>query len=207
MSWRTNLVLFIVAVLLSAHLYFFENTAAPWQRLGKVFRELEPRDLYEVEIAKPAASADAALGVETRPIVIRKERRDGMPEAWWIVSPITFPASHPRVQGIAFLIADLTRVAEVPAAAGAASSEQPALVVRFKTRTGEQETIEVLRDHPDAQLDLSYVRVHGEVFVTSKEFRKIAQAALSDLRSRALCPIPAQEAVFFSITAPGRKPR
>ena len=52
-----------------------QNTAAPWQRLGKVFRELEPRDLYEVEIVKPAASGDAALGVETRPIVIRKERR------------------------------------------------------------------------------------------------------------------------------------
>ena len=62
MSWRTNLKLVVVAALLSGYAFFFENTAAPWMRLGKAFRDLEPRDIYEIEIVRSVARQDADVG-------------------------------------------------------------------------------------------------------------------------------------------------
>ena len=44
MGWRTNLVLFLIAVGLSAYIVFFELPGtAPWEPKGKVFPKLEPR--------------------------------------------------------------------------------------------------------------------------------------------------------------------
>ena len=38
-------------LVLSASAYFFENNPPPWKRLGRVFGDLEPRDIYEIEIS------------------------------------------------------------------------------------------------------------------------------------------------------------
>ncbi|HVR74390.1 MAG TPA: DUF4340 domain-containing protein [Planctomycetota bacterium] len=200
---RVNLVLLVVAVLLSVYVHFFERSAPPGQRLGKAFRDLAPRDIVEVEISRVALPGDQAAGVDARPIRLSFE---GSPPGWWIVEPIRFEAFYPRVQSIVFDIADLVRVAEVPEGAGPFSEASPRIEarVRFKTRLGEERLIEIGPDHPDSQLDFCYVRVNKDVFVTRKDFRRNIHVTLDEVRSRALFPISVSDALEVSIrAAPG----
>jgi hypothetical protein len=209
MSWRANLVLLVVAVLLSGYVFFFENRAPSWQRLGRFFPNLEPRDIFEIEIAQPAARMDSALGLDLRPVLPRYEAYEEETERWWIVKPFRFPAIHARTQGIRYLIADLLRVAEVGPETNAFPPEGPVLSVRFKTRQAEEWTVEVGNDHVDPEWDVTYVRVDGDTFVTKKEFRKNAQVVLDNLRSRALCPVGVSDAqrIRIELAAAGGEPR
>lgn len=200
---RVNLFLLAVAVLLSVYVHFFERDPPPGQRLGRAFRDLEPRDVLEVEISRVALPGDQAAGVDARPIRLSLE---GSPPGWWIVEPIRFEAFYPRVQSIVFDIADLVRVAEVPGGAGPFSEASPRIEarVRFKTRLGDERLIEIGPDHPDPQLDFCYVRVGKDVFVTRKEFRRNIHVTLDEVRSRALFPISASDALEVSFRgAPG----
>lgn len=185
---RVNLLLLVVAVLLTVYAHFFERDPPPGQRLGRAFRELEPRDIVEIEISRVAGPGDQAAGVDVRPIRLSFE---GSPPSWWIVEPIRFDAFYPRVQSIAFDIADLIRVAEVPVGAGPFSEASPRIEarVRFKTRLGDERLIEIGPDHPDPQLDFCYVRVGKDAFVTRKEFHRNIHVTLDEVRSRALFPI------------------
>jgi hypothetical protein len=226
MSWRTNLALLVVAVLLSAWAFFFENSPAPWERLGKVFRDLETDDIYEVEIARGAAAPRSAGEAEgaaegegppggdpggaPRPIVLRREAADGpgAEATWWIVEPLRFRANYPRVAGIVFAITDLDRIGEARAGAGAFPEGGPELTLRFRyRRLGEdlEQTIEVGNDHPDSSLPFTYVRVGGESFVTGKGFRSLVTATLGELRSRALVPLSPDRVARWTIEAERRR--
>lgn len=206
MSWRTNAILFVIAVALSAYAFFFENTAAPWVRLGKYFRDLEPREIYEIEISQPVLQSDSEAGAEARPVVLRREAYEESEPTWWIVEPFRARALYPRVQGISYLIADLDRSAEVTDPTVDPFEERgPSLRVRFKSRTGENATIEIGKDYPDPNLDFSYVKIGDELFATAKEFRKNAQVSLDGLRSRALFPVAIPDAVRVTVDVTDRR--
>ncbi len=199
MTWRTNVKLLALAVVLTLYYRFFENDAAPWERLGKVFPNLQSSELVEIELSRPSDEADAEHGVDTRPILLRYEKVDNDLARWWIVEPIKFPAFHPRVQGLIYELVDMARVAEVQGDAASVLAGAPVLRVRFKTRSDEETVVEVGRDHPDTSLDFCYVRVGDELFVTKKEFRKNLRATLTELRSRSLLPVAYQDTVAFTI--------
>jgi hypothetical protein len=190
MGGKSLLFLLLMAVGLSAYAYFFERTAPSWERIGRVFPDLEPGDIYEMEISRPVNARDAGAGVDARPIRLRHE---GTPASWWIVEPIHFEAFHPRVQGILYDLVNLVRVAEVPPG-GDSFSTGPELTLRFKTRTGGESTLEIGKDHPDAQIEFCYARLDKSCFVTRKDLRKALTASLNDLRSRALFSIAPPDA-------------
>ncbi len=203
MTWRTNAKLLALAVGLTLYYRFFEQDAAPWERLGQVFPNLQSTELVEIELSRPAEEADAAHGADTRPIILRYEKVEGDLVRWWIVEPIRFPAFHPRVQGIIYELVDMARVAEVDGDTTRVFDGAPVLRARFRTRAGRETVVEVGRDHPDTSLDFCYVRVDGEVFVTRKEFRKNLRASLSELRSRSLLPVSPQDVAAFTIRSGG----
>lgn len=201
MTWRTNVKLLVVAVLLTLYFRFFESDPASWERLGKVFTDLQTSEIVEIELSRPADASDARHGADTRDIVLRYEKVGNDVARWWIIEPIRFPAFHPRVQGIVYEIVDMVRVAEVSSPPADLFSGPPVLRVRFKTRSGGETVIEVGRDHPDTSLDFSYVRVQGDVFVTRKEFRKNVRATLTELRSRTIFPVSHQDTARLTIHA------
>ena len=207
MSGRTLLKLFVVAVALSLYVFFFENTVAPWMKLGKYFPDLEPRDIYEIEISRPALAKDEASGVDVRPILLRHEARGEKAPAWWIVEPIQARAFHPRVQGLCYLLADLERVVEVGEGEVPFPSDGPALKVRFRTRTGSEHTVEVGQDYPDPEWDLCYVREGETLFATKQEFRRDSQTSLNEIRSRAIFPVPRIDALGLIVTTADGEPK
>ena len=193
---KRNWFLLAAAVLLSVYVYFFERAAPVWEAAGKVFKEIGPSDIYEVEISRPADAAEKGLGIAARSVRLRYE---GSPAAWWIVEPIHFEAFHPRVTSIVYELADLVRVADVGETA-AAFPKGPEISVRFKTRASGDHLVEVGADHPDSSLNFSYCRVAGKVFVTRKEFRQKLTVSLEELRSRALVPVSSSDAVELSVS-------
>lgn len=203
---RSTGILLATAILLSVWVYFFESSPAPWERGGKVFRNVNPSEIREIAIARPMAAEDADVGVDVRPIRLRL---DGEQAAWYVVEPIRCRAFHPRVMSIVYQLADLARLAEA-AADTEAFPRGPEIVVRMKTSFGVDATIEIGREHPDASLNACYVRVGDDVFVASREFRRAMTVALEELRSRALVPIAPPDAVALAVTdaraAPGSTP-
>ncbi|MGQ9590882.1 MAG: DUF4340 domain-containing protein [Planctomycetota bacterium] len=190
---RTTVVLLAIAVVLTVQAVFFESRVAPWERAGRVFRELDSQDVLEVEISQTSAERDRELGVSPQKIVLR---RDGEPKIWRIAEPIRFPAFHPRVMGIVSELADLVRIAEVPRGVDAFPNG-PEISVRMKTRFLGDLSVEFGRDHPDTALDVTYARVGEDVFVTRKAARRALTVSLDELRSRALVPVAAADAVAF----------
>lgn len=203
MTWRTNATLLALAVLLTLYYRFFENDAAPWERLGKVFPNLQSTELVEIELSRPSEEVDAVHGVDARPILLRYEKVADDLTKWWLVEPIRFPAFQPRVQGIIYELVDMPRVAEVQGDATQVFEGPPVLRARFKTRSGKETVVEVGRDHPDTTLDFCYVKVNGEAFVTKKAFRKNLRANLTELRSRALLPVSPQDVASLEIRRAG----
>ena len=110
MSTRTVLVLFAIALGLSVYARIFEQGAEVWLARGRLFPELEPGDIVDMRIVRRDLEPDADRGVDTRPIRLRYE---GTPPAWWLVEPIRFIGYHPRVQSIAYDLAEVASVAEV----------------------------------------------------------------------------------------------
>lgn len=198
MRSRTNLILLVVAVGLSVYVYFFEGGAPPGERKGRVFPDLEPSHLTEIEVERRFDPGAASVGIDTRPIRFRLE---GAPAAWDIVSPIRFPAFHPRVISIAYDLADLVRLAVVPD--GGRVFGAPQVTLRFKTRFGEDHTVEVGPDHPDPALDYCYVRQGGDVFIAPKGFKRNLTFTLSDVRSRTLFGISPSDALRLEVQEAG----
>ncbi len=199
---RTNLLLLGIAVLLTAYAAIFETGSPAFLARGRAFKDLEPGEIQEIEISRPASAKDAAVGVDVRPI---KLRREGTPPEWWIVEPIRFEAYHPRAESIAYDIADLARLADVSVEAEAAAFRgEPEILVQFKTRSGKDHAIEVGPDHPDEKLDLAYCRVDGEAFVTRREIRKNVLVSLTELRTRSLLGIAPSDAVFVAVSGDPR---
>jgi hypothetical protein len=196
MRAHSTLKLLAVAVVLTVYWVVFERESfGPEANVGRVFPDLLAADIEEVEITRTSRPGDAALGLDSRPIKLRHERS---PPAWWIVEPIRFEALYPRAQGIAHSLADVIRIAEAPADSTALAGGVE-VVVRFRTRRGEERVLEIGGEHPDMDLDFSYARTGGEVFVTRKEFRKNFLVTLTEMRSRALFPVAVPDAAGFSV--------
>jgi len=196
MSTRTVLVLFAIAAGLSVYARIFEQGAAPWLKRGRLFPDLEPGDIVEMHIARKELEPDADRGVDIRPIRLRYE---GTPPAWWLVEPIRFIAYHPRVQSIAYDLTEVASVAEVAPEDAARRSAEGQVMVHFKTRKGDEHSIEILEDHPVPAFDFSYVRVNDETFAIPSRFRKRLSVSLGELRSRALVEVSSTDAVKVEI--------
>ena len=97
MSWRTNLKLLVVAILLTVWYRTFEAVPASWSTLGRVFPELDATDIVEVEISRPRA---ASAGAGPPPIRLRYEAEEADRAGWWVVEPLRCEAFHPRARGV-----------------------------------------------------------------------------------------------------------
>jgi len=203
MGHRTNLTLFVLAVLLTAYAFFFEAGSNPLTHRGRVFPDIDPGDIMEVLIERPSLEKDAALGLDARPIRLRRE---GTPPDWWIVEPIRFEAFHPRIQSIVNDLADLVRVKEVaPGEAPEAFARGVEARVSFKTRDGIGHAVEIGSEHPDARLRFAYCRSGGSGFVTGSDFRRdVLAGSLNDFRSRALVGIAPQDVAAFTVSGETR---
>jgi hypothetical protein len=196
MGPRSTLKLLAIAAALTAYWIAFEReSAGPEANAGRVFPDLEVDDIVELEIARASRPREASLGIDSRPIKLRQERS---PSAWWIVEPIRFEALYPRAQAIAHALAGAVRIAEAPAGSSAFSGGAD-VVVRFTTRRGDERVLEIGAEHPAADLDFSYARLGGEVFVTRKDFRKTFLVTLTEMRSRTLIPVAPADAIGLSV--------
>jgi len=196
MSTRTVLVLFAIALGLSVYARIFEQGAEVWLQRGRLFPELEPGDIVDMRIVRRDLERDADRGVDTRPIRLRYE---GTPPAWWLVEPIRFIGYHPRVQSIAYDLAEVASVAEVLPEDAERFSVEGDVEISFRTREGEEHSIEILDDHPDPAFDFSYARVDDKTFAVPSRFRKRLSVSLEELRSRTLVGISFTDAVKVEI--------
>jgi hypothetical protein len=122
---------------------------------------------------------------------------------WWIVAPIRFDAFHPRAQAMAYGIADLVEIARVKPGPEV-FPQGPDITVRFKTRSGREERIEIGAGHPDAELDFIYCRTGQDTFMTRGEFRKTFTVSLEEMRSRTLFPVPLSDAAGLAVAGDPR---
>jgi hypothetical protein len=204
MRWRTNLVLLLVAGLLSAYIAVFESGGPSWESAGKVFPRIEPADIVEIEVRSVPSQAEIDTG-SARPLI--RLRRRG-PYEWWIEEPIQFRAFLPRVQGLAWELADMVLAAEVPRGSPAEAEAEPAegalLTVSFQTRSGFEGRVECLRDHPVLK-DEMFARVNGRLIITRRSLRQTFTVTLTELRSRAILPVAPPDAVYFAVRGAERR--
>lgn len=205
MSARGNWILLGIAILLTAYALVFEAGSPVWTQRGRLYPDLDPNEIVELRLERPGFARDAALGIDARPIQLRKE---GSPPEWWIVDPIHFEAFHPRVQTLAFDIAELMRIADVASGEVADPFEKGVdLALSFKTRDGQSFGLELGAEHPDSRLDLVYARETkpgASPFVIRKEFRRSLLVSLTDLRSRALLGIAPPDSVRLEVLGEAR---
>ncbi len=65
---RTNLLLLGIAVLLTAYAAIFETGSPAFLARGRAFKDLEPGEIQEIEISRPASAKDAAVGVDVEDV-------------------------------------------------------------------------------------------------------------------------------------------
>ena len=210
-SFRTTVVLALVAIALSAYAYVFEQGPRSDQVRGRIFPEMRESEIIEVRLEPGAQTAAVDLEVEREvPVTLRYESDEfgGLPE-WRIVEPFVFDAFLPRVEGILFSILELERIAPVIGEDDVNlifDESGPLMTIRFKQRdiTTQDHVIEVGKDHPDAAIGLTYFRVDGGTpFLARNRFRQSFTPRFIDLRERALFPVPKEDAVDLSVERRG----
>ncbi len=212
-SFRTTAVLFAIAVALTAYAYVFERDRAGEESAGLLFADLTVNDIVEIRIEPGAQAEVRELGIRPRPVLLRYEPDEfGGLSRWRIVEPFPFDALTARVDGILIGILELERIAPVLLDGGVETvlgDDGPAMTVRFRTRgpIEREHVIEVGRDHPDTQARLAYYRVNGQdLFLSRARFKeKNFNVGLRDLRSRAVFPVPKEDAVRLTAERPGRR--
>jgi hypothetical protein len=203
MRARTNWILLAGCVALSLYAYFFERDASPWEGRGRMFPGLSPEDIVEVEITRPGLAADAKLGVDARPF---RARREGSPPEWWITEPVRYEGYHPRWEALVLDLADLQRISEVPPAAAAQALADGANTrIRFWTRDGKENTLELGKVHPDAKLDLVYCRSQEKCYAIRGQFVRGLPATLNDVRTRSIFGVAPQDAARCTISVEGKR--
>ena len=211
-SFRTTVVLAMIAVALSAYAYVFEQGPPSDQIRGRMFPDLRESEIIEIRLEPGAQTAALDLEVERAvPVTLRYEPDEfrGLPD-WRIVEPFAFDAFLPRVEGILFGILELERIAPVIGEDDASlifDESGPEMTVRFKSRdiTTQDHVIEVGKDHPDAAIGLTYFRVDGGTpFLARNRFRQSFTPRLADLRERGLFPVPKEDAVDLEIERRGQ---
>ena len=212
MGLRSTVFLFVLALGLTAWVLFFERESASWEGAGKMFPDLESTDIIRIEIERtsvlgasaPVEGEDSAAQREPPPPKIVLVASDE--EGWRLTEPLESAAFLPRVQGLLWSIVDMGLVLEVPpespAFAAAFGPDGPEARIRFRTRTGRDRVIEIGRRHPNIEKDF-YARVidgsEEKVVVTRAEIRDNFRVDVDELRSRAIVPVAAPDAVRFTM--------
>jgi hypothetical protein len=207
-SWRPALRFLVLAGGLSAYAYLFERDAPPWEKTG-VFSSYAADDIIEIGIVPgPAAAAGDAATAEPPMLLRYQPPPGGGLSEWRLVEPFPYPAHSPRIDGIILSILELDRIAPAPPATAPESvlgKDGPQSSLRFRTRgpLAREHTIDVGLDHPEDAVGLFYLRVDGgEVFLSSSRFKRSFNAHLDDLRSRALFPVPKEDAMSLEVQRP-----
>lgn len=204
-NFKTTLILLVVAVGLSLWARYAE-LQPEWQKpVGGVFTRLS-RDRFEALELIPGPGAEQ-LGEDViqHPVGLRHRKDEGEAFATWkIVEPIEFPAFTPRVEGILNAILEMQRINTLPPGEEAPffDGEGLAMTIRFRTRdpSAEEHVVKIGRAHPDPTLKLVCAQVDDEpAFFVRERIRETLGAGFKTIRSRALFPIPAQDAVSLRV--------
>jgi len=197
---RTTALLFVIAAGVTLYAYFFESHRQVWSGAAEVFGDIEPSDIVEFEIVHGLSADEVAAGARVDRISLELSGEYD----WNLTEPVKFRGFIPRIQGVLWEIADMVKVVEVPAdseaAAGWCEKEGPWVTVSFKTRQGNEHTVEVGRQHPGVKGNI-YVRLDKKVIIVTRSTARTAfSASLEELRSKALVPIAPTDCVAFSVS-------